>query len=55
MTDKPWAGVILGWVGTLASFTLEDINVATSILAGLATLVYTLTQIIDWIRKKRKK
>ena len=42
---------LLGIFGTTLSFALENISVAVSILAGLCTILYMLTQFVNEYRR----
>ena len=45
---------ILGWTGTLATFSLGQWNEAIACVCGVATTIYMVTKLIKTLKEKDK-
>ncbi len=44
----------IGWLGTIASFSLQNIDALASIAVALATLIYMIVSIYKTLKELRK-
>jgi len=44
----------IGWLGTIASFSLQSIDALASIAVALATLIYMIVSIYKTLKELRK-